>query len=65
MIGYLFLSSFFLYIHIRVLGIKERHDKIGHYTHWKICKYYWILDYKKWYKHQPKPITEAKRIIIL
>ena len=30
-----------------ILTYKERHDKIGHYIHWKICKYNGILDYEK------------------
>ena len=25
------------------VGYKERHDKIGHYIHWKICKCYEYL----------------------
>ena len=33
---------------------KERHDKIGHYIHWKIGKYYGILKSEKWFKHQPE-----------
>ena len=40
---------------------KERLDKIGHYIHWKICKCHRIPNSgKKWYSHQPEPITEAK-----
>ena len=25
----------------------ERYDKIEHYIHWKVCKYFGILDYEK------------------
>ena len=43
---------------------KERHDKIGCYIHWKICKYDGILDCEKWYEHQTEAQTEAKRAAI-
>ena len=35
---------------------KERHYKLGYYTHCKICKYYGIVDCEKCYQHQPEPI---------
>ena len=41
---------------------KESHDKI---EHWKTCKYCTISNGEKWYKHQPEPLTEAKRATIL
>ena len=45
---------------------KESHDKIGHYNHCKVVKYYKILDCeKKKKKHQPEPITELKEVIII
>ena len=30
-----------------LIEYKERHDKIGRYIHWKICKYNGTLDCKK------------------
>ena len=34
---------------------KVMHDEIGQYIHWKIYKYYEIVDGK----HKPKPIRET------
>ena len=39
--------------------------KCIHDIHWKVCKYYGILDCKKEYKHQPEWIAEAKEATIL
>ena len=47
-----------------VIDHKERYNKIRHIVHWKVYKYYWILDCEKWYKHYPEPITESKRATI-
>ena len=41
----------------------EMHNKVGHYIHWKVCKYFGILDCEKWYEHQLEPITEGKRAL--
>ena len=42
---------------------KERHDEIGHYIYWKICKDYGILESEKLCKHQPELITERKELL--
>ena len=34
------------------IEIKERQDKIGNYIHRKVCKYYGVLDFEKWYKQK-------------
>ena len=44
---------------------EERHDKIGHYIHRKICKYYEILDCEKRYQHRLEPIAEKKVLLFL
>ena len=33
---------------------KESNDKIGHYIHWKICKYFEIHKSEKGYKNPTK-----------
>ena len=43
----------------------ERHNKIGKYLHWHICKSENIEVNKKWYKHQPEPVTENENCTIL
>ena len=40
------------------LEYKEKLDKIGHYIHWKVCKYYRIMDFEK--SSLTRPIIEAK-----
>ena len=44
---------------ITIIIILLIHDKIGLWICCKVFKYYGILDCKKWYKHQPEPITEG------
>ena len=51
------------YAILKSIEYKERHDKIGHYMHWKICKYFGILDRENLYL--PELMTEAKESIIL
>ena len=48
-----------------LIEYKVSHDKIEHYIYCQICRYYGILDWEKWYKHQSKSITETKRATIL
>ena len=50
---------------LMLIEYEEKHDKIRHHICWKICKYYEILESKKWHKHQPWPIPKAKGATIL
>ena len=43
---------------VTLIEYKEKHNKIGHYIHWTICKYYGIPKYEKF--NQPESITEGK-----
>ena len=42
-----------------------RHNKIGVYLHWNICKSKEINVTDKWYNHQPEPVTENDKCKIL
>ena len=42
------------YQFLTLIEYKGRHNKIGHYIHWKMHKYNGIPRCEKWYKHQPK-----------
>ena len=44
---------------------KARHDRVGQYLHWKICRHYKIQTVEEWYKHQPEPVTEGPHTTIL
>ena len=44
---------------------KARHDRVGQYLHWNICKHYNIKTEANWYEHHPKPVTEGDRVTIL
>ena len=44
---------------------KNRHDSVGQYLHWKICKEYSIDTNPNWYEHHPKPVTEGNSVTIL
>jgi hypothetical protein len=44
---------------------KNRHDQIGQYIHWKMCKHYGKETTKNWYEHHPQPVTEIGHITIL
>ena len=44
---------------------KSRHDRVGQYLHWKICRHYQIPTEEKWYKHKPDPVTEGQNATIL
>ena len=43
---------------------KSRHDRVGQYLHWRICKYYLISTTANWYEHHPEPVTEGKDVSI-
>ena len=43
----------------------NRHDRVGKYIHWKLCKHYGIKTVKNWYEHNPDPVTEIGDITIL
>jgi len=44
---------------------KRRHDNVGKYIHWKLCKKYNIDSKARWYEHSPKGIVESNDIKIL
>ena len=44
---------------------KSRHDRVGQYLQWRICKYYLISTTANWYEHHPEPVTEGKDVSIL
>ena len=44
---------------------KARHDRIGQYLHWTICKHYNAPYARNWYEHHPEPVTEAENVTIL
>ena len=39
---------------------KYRHDRVGQYLHWKICRHYSISTPAKWYEHHSEPVAEGK-----
>ena len=43
----------------------ERHDKVGRYLHWKMCKESNISVKEKWYQHEPQAVTENSEVCIL
>jgi hypothetical protein len=43
----------------------ERHNKVGRYLHWSICKAAGIHVNEKWYKHEPEPVSENRNICVL
>ena len=44
---------------------KRRHDNVGKYIHWIVCKKYNIDSNARWYEHSPKCIVESNDIKIL
>ena len=50
---------------IRPTEYKNRHDRVGHYIHWKICQHFNVKCEKNWYEHKPKPVVETKNATIL
>ena len=42
-----------------------RHDRVGQYIHWKICKHYNISTPEQWYKHKPADVTNGEGVTIL
>ena len=51
-----------------VLAPKEyliRHDRVGQYIHWKVCKFYQIPVSDNWYEHHPKEVTNRGHITII
>ena len=43
----------------------KRHNEIGKYLHWSICRSKDIKVTEKWYNHEPKTVTENDRCTIL
>ena len=43
----------------------HRHNKVATYVHWNICRNFDINVPDKWYEHQPEPVTEHQKAIIL
>ena len=51
-----------------VLAPKEytiRHNRVGQYIHWKVCKHYQIPVTENWYEHHPKEVTNHSNITII
>ena len=44
---------------------KTRHDRIGQYLHWTICKNFGAPHAENWYEHHPDPVTESHQVTIL
>ena len=44
---------------------KNRHDRVGQYLYWKICKYYNTAHAEKWYEHKTPPVVEGENTTIL
>ena len=44
---------------------KNRHDRVGQYLHWKICKSYKIETCEHWYEHKPQPVVEGDNVTLL
>ena len=44
---------------------KNRHDRVGQYLHWKICKHYNTPHADKWYEHKTPPVVEGENTTIL
>lgn len=44
---------------------KNRHDRVGQYLHWKICRHFSINTKDNWYEHHPEPVTEGQDVTIL
>ena len=43
---------------------KNRHDRVGQYLHWKICKSYKIETCEHWYEHKPQPVVEGDNVTL-
>jgi len=43
----------------------HRHDRVGTYIHWLLCRHYNIPTTEKWYEHKPNTVTENDNITIL
>ena len=43
----------------------NRHNRVGQYLHWKICKQYGSQNANNWYEHQPEAVTETDNVSIL
>ena len=44
----------------------KRHDRVGQYLHWCICKHYGVeTEAKNWYEHHPPAVVEHKNITVL
>ena len=51
-----------------ILATKEyliRHDKVGKYIHWKLCKHYNIPTTTNWYEHETPPVMTNENATIL
>ena len=44
----------------------KRHDRVGQYLHWCICKHYEVeMEATNWYEHHPPAVVEHKNVTIL
>ena len=44
---------------------KIRHDRVGQYLHWKICKSHKIETCEHWYEHKPQQVVEGDNVTLL
>ena len=44
---------------------KNRHDRVGQYLHWTICKHYRLSTPTNWFEHHPQPVVEGENVSIL
>ena len=43
----------------------QRHDRVGQYLHWGICREYQIDVHQHWYEHKPLPVVNSEDVTIL
>ena len=44
---------------------KKKHNNLGQFVHWELCKKYIIDCSDKWYKHVPRKVEEDEEVKIL
>ena len=44
---------------------KRRHDVVGRFVHWELCKEYGVERSDKWYEHSPKSIEKNEEVKLL
>ena len=44
---------------------KNRHDRVGQYIHWGLCKHFNLPHEEHWWEHKPPPVVEGNSVTIL